>query len=224
MDHTKMAGPKVSVVIKTYDDTAVQEQKRGNDIVTSNLKVYLQETLDKLSIQEYQPLEVLIVDSSKGDGIVRLLHSYDPSSKGLIARRIPMQDFSHPKALNLGIKEARGDIVVSLSGDATPVDSLWLKSLVARFDEPNIAGVWGSQVKRPLKAPDLPENSANQRQPTTTPWLERFRLWWRYEFVNNLFSGAFALFSNANSAINREIALQIPVHATRPTPPRDPVR
>src|ERR1051325_167394 len=113
---------KVSVIIKTYDNS----ENRGHDVTLhgENLKKCLLSTLDSLRRQTCPPYEIFIVDSSKGDGIAQLLQSYGAFPKGISLRRIPLtnEEFSHPRALNLGVAGAKGDIVVSLSGDATPGD------------------------------------------------------------------------------------------------------
>lgn len=184
----------VSIVIKTYDDS--EESNRGFDIKTPKLKDYLRETLDKLIIQECRPCEIIVVDASKGDGIAQLLEEYNGLSKGIVVHRISMSSkgFTHPKALNIGVQAGTGEIVVSLSGDATPVGSDWLKRLISPFQDPKVAGVWGGQIERPN---------------VSTPFLERFRLGWRYK-KENFVSKSFSVMSNANAAVRRQLALDFP--------------
>lgn len=183
---------RVSVVIKTYDDTEVH----GHNPCTSTSKNYLKSILDSLVSQQYQPYEVIIIDTSKRLGIANLLKEFASSRKTIIVRRVYLNagSFSHPKALNYGIKESVGDIVVSLSGDAIPASSLWLKNMIKPFANPKVAGVWGRQIENPA---------------INLPYLEKFRLWWRYR-KKTFTSQNLSLLSNANSAFRRSLALEFP--------------
>lgn len=184
----------VSVVIKTYDDS--ETSKRGHDFKQPEavLKLYLKETLEALGRQTLRPNEVLIVDSSKGEGIAQMLKGQQ--SIGIPIRRIvlPSDKFSHPGALNLGIREATGEIVSSLSGDATPANEKWLECLVRPFVDPKVAGTYSQQIQRPSVRLSI---------------LERFRLWWRYRMPYN-FERRTPIFSNASSAFRRSLAIQEP--------------
>jgi GT2 family glycosyltransferase len=180
----------ISIVIKTYDDSAARPGARGT------LKDLLLPTLQAIERQTFRPHEVLIVDSSAGDGIAQVIQNYT-SAGAVPVRRIPLaqEQFSYPRALNLGVQSARGDVVVSLSGDATPADDTWLERLVTPLADPQVAGAYGRQVARPG---------------ASLAWAERFRLWWRYRLRSTALRRADHLFSNACSAFRRELALRIP--------------
>jgi rhamnosyltransferase len=179
-------------VIKTYDD---REESRRARQSGPGLVGYLLETLDALRRQTLAPYEVLVVDSSRGDGIVRALKT-PGASIGLSIRRVPLpsQEFSHPRALNLGVREASGEIVLILSGDATPANERWLASLIEPLSDSRVAGTCSRQIPRP----GVPQSGA-----------ERFRLWWRYRRRSS-FKRKDPLFSNASAAFRRELALTIP--------------
>jgi glycosyltransferase involved in cell wall biosynthesis len=123
--------PHVSVVIKTYDDRERHQRASEERHSTPVLIGYLLETLEALHRQTLAPQEVLVVDSSRGAGIARALEAPE-ASIGVPIQRIllPSQKFSHPRALNLGIREASGEIISILSGDATPANERWLESLI----------------------------------------------------------------------------------------------
>ena len=191
--------PRVSVVIKTYDDRekhrrAPEEQQSGPVLVG-----YLLETLDALRQQTLAPHEVLVVDSSRGDGIIRALEAPE-ASIGIPVRRVPLpsREFSHPRALNLGIREASGEIISILSGDATPANEHWLESLIGPLSDVGVAGTCSRQVPRP---------GVSQSR------LEKFRIWWRYRKQSS-FERRDPLFSNASAAFRRELALEIPFDET----------
>jgi GT2 family glycosyltransferase len=104
-------------------------------------------------------------------------------------------EFSYPHSLNLGVLNANGDIVVSLSGDATPANNRWLETLVAPLNNPKVAGSFSRHVPRPG---------------VKVVWAEHFRLWWRYRSTATTLRTTDHVFSNACSAFRRDLALQIP--------------
>jgi GT2 family glycosyltransferase len=187
--------PRVSVVIKTYDDREKHHRAPEERQSAPALVGYLLETLDALRRQTLAPYEVLVVDSSRGDGILRALEAPD-ASIGIPVRRVPLpsQEFSHPRALNLGIREASGEIISILSGDATPANERWLESLIGPLSDACVAGTCSRQIPRP----GVPQSR-----------LEKFRIWWRYRKKSS-FERRDPLFSNASAAFRRELALAIP--------------
>jgi rhamnosyltransferase len=191
--------PRVSVVIKTYDDREKYRRAPGERQSRPVLVGYLMETLAALSRQTLAPHEVLVVDSSRGDGISRALESAE-ASIGVPVRRVPLssREFSHPRALNLGIQEASGEIISILSGDATPANERWLEALIEPLSDSRVAGTCSRQVPRP----GVPQSKA-----------ERFRIWWRYRKQAS-FQRKDPLFSNASAAFRRELALTIPFDET----------
>ena len=182
----------VSVIIKTYDNSRVAGRPSG----FPTLKALLVDSLHALEAQTLLPREILVVDSSAGDGIAETLHGYVPAA-GVPIRRIPLApaDFSFPRALNLGVRHASGEIAVSLSGDATPANARWLAALVAPLANPQVAGAFSRHVARP----GVP-----------VAWAERFRLWWRYRSTATALRTTDHVFSNASSSFRRDLALQIP--------------
>jgi rhamnosyltransferase len=184
--------PSVSVVIKTYDDSETPGPRRR----FATLKELLAQTLQALDDQTLPCHEVLVVDSSVGGGIAEVIRDHAHSSQAPI-HRVPLaqEDFSHPRALNLGVQRATGDIVANLSGDATPANAAWLEKLVAPLADREVAGAFSRQVARP----GMPLS-----------WAERFRLWWRYRSTSTTLRRADHLFSNAACAFRRELAKEIP--------------
>lgn len=182
--------PKVSVVIKTYDDS--------HRVVPGvpTLKELLVKTLHMLEVQTFLPYEVLVVDSSSGDGIAEVLQQYGPVQTFRL-RRIPlvMECFSYCHAMNVGVQVAEGEIVASLSGDATPANERWHEALVAPLENPKVAGAFSRHIARPG---------------VSMAWAERLRLWWRYRSKGTSLRQSDHVFSNASSAFRRALALEIP--------------
>ena len=186
--------PQVSVVIKTYDDS----HRAVHGVPT--LKALLQETLRMIEAQTFLPFEVLVVDSSAGDGIAEVLQQYGPV-QAFSLHRVPLdaECFSYCRAMNVGVQEAQGEIVVSLSGDATPASERWLETLVAPLADPKVAGAFSRHVARPG---------------VLVAWAERLRLWWRYRSRRTSLRRVDHVFSNASSAFRRALALEIPFDET----------
>jgi glycosyltransferase involved in cell wall biosynthesis len=89
----------VSVVISTY-----------------NRWDSLKETIKSLSLQDYPEdrYEIIVVDDGSTDGTEKKIHSF--SSGGLRYLRHP-ERMGQSRARNLGIKEARGEIVIFVDSD-----------------------------------------------------------------------------------------------------------
>lgn len=182
----------ISIIIKTYDNSQVAGRPTG----VPTLKVLLVDSLCAIEAQTVLPREIVVVDSSAGDGIAETLRDYVQATDVPI-RRVPLApaDFSYPRSLNWGIRHAEGELAVSLSGDATPANARWLETLVAPLANPHVAGAFSRHVARP----DVP-----------VAWAERFRLWWRYRSRATSLRTTDHVFSNASSAFRRALALEIP--------------
>ena len=101
-----------------------------------NAAAFLPDLLKAISAQEPKPpAEVILVDSLSTDG-TREIAASDPR-----VRVIPISDFSHGRARNLGAREARGEIVALLTQDALPAGPDWLARLIEPFADPAVAAV-----------------------------------------------------------------------------------
>ena len=115
-----MQGPRVSVVINTYN--------RARRILA---------TLEGLDRQTYRNFEVLVVNGPSTDDTLEVLRQYggririgDCPAAGLGPSR------------NIGIDMAAGEIVAFVDDDAVPRDA-WLDRLAEAYAEPMVAGVGG---------------------------------------------------------------------------------
>ena len=181
-------------MIKTYDNS--HRAVRG----VPTLKELLVKTLRMLEVQTFLPYEVLVVDSSAGDGISDVLQQYGPVQTFHLRRvALAPEAFSYSHAMNVGVQHAEGEIVVSLSGDATPANERWLEALVAPLENPEVAGAFSRHIAR---------------RGVPIAWAERLRLWWRYRSKATLVRQNDHVFSNASSAFRRTLALEIPFDET----------
>lgn len=139
-------------------------------------------------------LDVLVVDSGSTDRTTAIAESH-----GARVVSIPPEEFDYSKSLNLGIHEARGELVVMLSAHAVPVDDDWLARMVAPFDDPRVAGVASRQV---------PWEGA--------PWREVQRLARTFGDTTTLYPPERAegiVFSNAASCIRKSVWREEPFTA-----------
>jgi rhamnosyltransferase len=152
---------------------------------------YVREVLSALFAQaEVEPFEVIVVDSGSTDGTLDIVREYP-----LKLIEIPPETFTYGRALNVGVNEARGDFVASLSAHSTPAHDRWLANLIEPFKNPRVAGVLGRQIPR-----------ANATS------LELLNM----RFISGLMSERPELrdrnpmFSNANGAIRRSLWKRLP--------------
>ena len=172
-------------------------------IPTLNAMAYLPALLPALRSQKPSPpLEILIVDSRSTDGTREVV-----TQAGGEVRLLDVARFSHGGTRNLGIRNARGSIVVFLSQDAIPRDDTWLAQLVAPFQNPQVAASFSRQVPRPganpmeqfFLATHFPENPVvyRRRADGQPPAFQRD-----------------VFFSNVSSAARREVILRHPFDDT----------
>lgn len=117
---------------------------------TRNGAATLPAVLDAISRQRVDfPFDVIAVDSSSTDGTVDLLR--DRVDRFI---SVSADAFDHGLTRNLGIEQARGELVVLLVQDALPVADSWLAALTAPLlaDE-RLAGTFARQVPRPDASP-----------------------------------------------------------------------
>jgi rhamnosyltransferase len=131
-------------------------------------------------------LDVLVVDSGSTDSTLEIARD-----RGARILELAPTEFDYSKALNVGIEQLRGDVIVSLSAHAIPTDEHLLERLTAPFDDPKVAGVAARQVAWP-----------------DAPWQEVHRLQHQFTTTPRVYSGADGdeiLFSNAASSIRRSV-------------------
>lgn len=90
--------------------------------------------------QTVQDVEIIVVDSGSTDATVSIASRYPVK-----ILTICPQDFSFGRSLNLGCEAANGDFIVIASAHVYPVCKDWLERLLAPFDDPDVALVYGKQ-------------------------------------------------------------------------------
>jgi len=162
-----------------------------------NAAAFLPDLLKALFTQEpHPPHEVILVDSFSTDSTREIALS---DSR---IRVIPISDFSHGRARNLGAREARGDIIVLLTQDALPAGPNWLVRLLEPLADPVVAAAYSRQVPRPGTAPTerffllthFPDLGPIRREKGGRPYLG----------LEDVF------FSNVSAAIRKDVLLKFP--------------
>lgn len=144
-------------------------------------------------------LEVLIIDSGSTDGTPERA-----AEAGLRVHRISRQDFVHGRTRNLGVELTSGDVIAFVTQDVLPVTPDWPRRFAAVLADPKVAGVYGRQVPRDANTMEMFFVSMNY-----PPEPLRFdpRAGGHHPRPGRV------LFSNAFSAVRRDIMERIPFPA-----------
>jgi rhamnosyltransferase len=153
--------------------------------------------LEAISSQQTRhQVDVLIIDSGSVDGTVESV-----KAGGVRVVSIAPEEFGHGTTRNLGARLANGSVVVYLSQDAVPASVEWLENLVSPFEDPEVGAVYGRQLANPRTSPLM------QFLHETFYPNRRIR---RSSGYNDSFSFRDILFSNANSAIRKDVLRAVP--------------
>ena len=116
--------PDVTVLIPAYNEEAV-----------------IAETVASALASDYPKLEVIVVDDGSADRTAEIVRSnFGFDSR---VRLLTQSNHGKPSALNHGLSEARGEIVVSIDAD-TVVDPDAIPRLVRHFADPHVGAVAGN--------------------------------------------------------------------------------
>jgi len=153
---------------------------------TKNEERWITQCLNAVFSQDYKDYEVIIVDNESNDSTIKKASQFN------IQKILTCKDYLPGRALNIGIREAKGNYIVCLSGHCIPVNDRWLSNLLRNFNESDVAGVYGRQ--EPLAfTPD-----SDKRDLSIIFGLDR-RIQKKDSF-----------FHNANSAIRKSIWKDVP--------------
>jgi len=106
-----------------------------------NEERHIGQLLDGIAHQSVEDVEIILVDSGSTDGTLTVAERYPVK-----VLRISPEDFSFGRSLNIGCAAARGDVIVLASAHVYPVYRDWLARLLAPFENPGVALVYGRQI------------------------------------------------------------------------------
>ena len=113
-------------------------------IPTYNRVEYLKKALKSLLNQSYMPNEIIVIDDGSTDGTKEFLMRI--SKKNKLIRYYSQKNGGPSKARNLGIKNAKGDIICFFDDDQiAPKD--WIKEIIKSFKSGDIVGVGGPYIE-----------------------------------------------------------------------------
>ena len=160
--------------------------------------------------------EIIIIDSESNDGSIQKCSDLI-EKKAIHYKIIPIRqkDFNHGNSRNFAIKHCCGEIVVLLTQDAIPCNSLWLTNLIMNFEaDSQIVGVFGRH-KAHRNHPEIIqrdiENHFSIVGQTPVRMIDDID---EYNH-NEILRQKLHFFSNNNSAIRRSTWKKIPFPAVK---------
>jgi glycosyltransferase involved in cell wall biosynthesis len=168
-----MTPPAVSVVIRARNEAA-----------------NLDRTLTALRAQRLGPhgVETIVVDNGSADGTGMIAGRH-----GATVIDLPAERFTFGGALNLGVANARADVVIALSADAAPPDRGWLERMIDALDPPHVACASGDRFGadgEPLARRTEQDEALARRRPewgySNAAGVFRRELWRRRPFRSDL--------------------------------------
>jgi rhamnosyltransferase len=155
-------------------------------IRTLNEEKYLQELLTSINSQivdSNENTEIILVDSGSTDKTIEIA-----TTNSVKIIKISKDEFSFGRSLNIGCQNAKGEILIFISGHCIPTDKKWLKNLVKPIQEKVASYTYGFQTGR--------DNTAFSE-------YQIFEKFFPDKEVNDLNLSFFC--NNANAALNKNI-------------------
>ena len=121
--------PQVSIVIPCYNE---------ENTIKGLLQAITRQTFP------LEKMEVVVVDGISQDGTLDKIQSFKQESTGLKVRVVENQKRIIPAALNIGIREARGEYLIRLDAHSVPHPE-YVARTVAGLDQhlgDNVGGIW----------------------------------------------------------------------------------
>lgn len=162
--------PKVTVIVRTRNEER-----------------WIAQCLSMVFRQDYENLEVVIVDNCSSDHTLAIARRFP------IKKIVSVSEYRPGRALNSGVREAEGEYLACLSAHCVPKETNWLSRLVQNLEiDSMVAGVYGRQLPVSFTDP------VDKRDLITVFGLER-----RVQLKDYFFH-------NANSVIRKKVWTDIP--------------
>ena len=105
---------------------------------TKNEERWISSCLRSICQQTYKQIEIILVDNDSTDMTVKKAQEFPITL-------VNIKDFFPGKAINDGIKKAKGDYIVCISGHCIPTNNQWLANLINEIENTDVAGIYGRQ-------------------------------------------------------------------------------
>jgi len=170
-------------------------------IPTFNGEKYIAESIESVLRQQLPQgydLELLVIDSGSRDKTVSIIKA--KYLDRLTFLEIPNAEFGHGKTRQFAVDHTKGEYVLFLTQDATPVDDHWLLNMIRPFAlSPQVGCAFGRQIPRWDAVPTIKREVA-----TVFAGLGPGKAISLTNDPNNSF------FSDVNSAVSRRAIGQVP--------------
>lgn len=157
---------------------------------TKNEERWINACLKAVFNQKHKDFEVIIVDNESIDKTVAKAEKFDVKIIKYTG------EYKPGKAINLGLRNSKGEYLAILSAHCIPVNENWLGNLLRNFESDDVAAVYGRQEPM-THTPD-----ADKRDLLITFGLDK-----KIQIKDSFFH-------NANSMIRRDIWEKIPFDET----------
>jgi len=104
-------------------------------VLTKNSALTVKKTLESIFSQHRIPDEVVVVDGSSRDDTLAIVSNFP-------VKVVVEPGLGYGYARNLGIKEARGDLIFFIDSDCY-AEPHWIEAVLPHFCDPDVAGVTG---------------------------------------------------------------------------------
>jgi len=111
-------------------------------VAVRNERQHIKKCLASLFRQDYDGYEVIVVDGMSDDGTYELLQELQKDYNFKLLRN---EKKNAAAGRNIGIKEARGEAIAFIDGDAVAAED-WLKNIKRAFEESGAAAVGGPDL------------------------------------------------------------------------------
>ena len=112
-------------------------------IRTKNEEQYLEKCLIALRSQNFdKKIEIILIDNESLDNTVKIAKQY----KCKVFDYPKSTKFNFSKAINIGIKKSKSEIISILSAHCVPFDNYWIYNAFKHFQDPEIGAVYSRQL------------------------------------------------------------------------------
>lgn len=112
-------------------------------VCTYNARDDLKDCLESLDKQEYDNLEIIIVDDASNDGTAEYVNEFQTKSRFKTSIVLNKENLGVAGSRNAGITHASGDIISFTDADCV-VDPHWIQELIKGYDHDRVTAVGGS--------------------------------------------------------------------------------